>query len=417
MEEKDMEGKSMETRKTWAGPGVLRPLSDPVAQTPLRKKYDQLVNMARLIIERPDGMLVIYVRMKKLNEREMRPGETEIWQAAENKDFKKVRQLAEALLDEDPEYGWGYFYLVMAECEADGLIALSNHIIAPDGLLVCEEEPEGWHDARRSYKRALRFADENLTQAVSFMEDLNNSLLLCKKAEKALAKQSYESAIMFCAQMPIMNFNGSEEMVDKAIRAIFEQCKQAEFARMKELGRDLEQEVKTRHPAEYKTWTDKKSRTITANVKRHGAKKSTFWLALVSLVLSPLTLIAFMPVSLLTIAFAWESTRDEFYFLRGMLEFMGLAFVSFLIGEPLGIFSSFVHQSIVTAALVLGSLWFLKCGLSALKFNRLCDDLIPYNNNVIRPLNDAVREELAAEYETAPEAAAQLKEWSKWYEW
>ncbi len=412
-----MEEKKMDTRKTWAGPGVLRPLSDPVAQTPLREKYDKLLEIARLIMEQPDGTLVIYVKLKQINERKMRPGEEEIWQAAGDKDFKKVRQLAEALLDEDPEYGWGYFYLVMSECEADSFIALSKYIAIPDGFLVCKEEPEGWHDARRSYKRAGRFADENLQKAFSFMEDLNNSLLFCKKAETALAKQSYESALMFCMQMPIMNFNDSEEVVDKAIRAIFEQCKKAEFARMKELGRTLEQEIKTRYPAEYGTWADKNSRTITATVKRHGAKKPTFWLALISLIFSPLTLTSNMPLSLLMLGFAWETTRDVFHFLRGILTVIGLGFAVFIIGEPLGIFPNFVYQLIITAALILGSLWFLKCGLGALRFNRLYDDLIPYNNNVIRPLNDAVREELAAEYETVPEAAAQLKEWSKWYEW
>ena len=80
-------------------------------------------------------------------------------------------------------------------------------------------------------------------------------------------------------------------------------------------------------------------------------------------------------------------------------------------------FSSIVHLLIVTIAIVLGSLWFLKCGQSALKFNKLYDDLIPYDNNVIKPLNDAIREELAAEYETVPGVEAQLGEWSKWYQW
>ena len=52
-----------------------------------------------------------------------------------------------------------------------------------------------------------------------------------------------------------------------------------------------------------------------------------------------------------------------------------------------------------------------------MKFNKLYDDLIPYDNNVIKPLNDAIREELAAEYETVPGVEAQLGEWSKWYQW
>ncbi len=416
-EKRTKKDKIMEEKKNWKAPGALRPLSDTVAQTPLREKYDKLLEMARLMMERPDGVMVIYIKMTEINQRRMRPGEAEIWQAADEKNFKRIRQLAEALLDEDSRYGWGYLYLVMAECKAESPVALSKYIMAPDGLLVCQEEPEGWHEARRSYKRAQRFADESLQKMFALMEDINKSLLLCKKAETELTKKNYEAVLITCIQMPFTNFAGSEQLVDKAVRAIFNQCKEAEFNRIKELDQNLEKAVRDRHPAEYGTWNQKNTETITANLKRHGAKKPTFWLALLSLVLSPLCLRFYMPVSLLFLGFAWETTRDDFHLLRGFLTFMGLGFVTFLIGEPLGIFSSIVHLLIVTIAIVLGSLWFLKCGQIALKFNKLYDDLIPYDNNVIKPLNDAIREELAAEYETVPGVEAQLGEWSKWYQW
>lgn len=404
----------MEEKKNWKDPGTLRPPGDPVAQTPLRQKYDKLLEMARLMMERPEGVMVVYLKMKEINQRQMRPGEAEIWQAAAEKDFKRVRQLAEALLDEDSQYGWAYLYLVMVECRAESPVELSRHIMAPDGLLVREEEPEEWHDARRSYKRARRFADESLQKMLALMEDFNKSLVLCKKAEDQLAKKNYEAALVSCSQMPFMNFADSEQVVDKAIRAIFQQCKEAEFKRMKELGLNLEQAVKDRHPAEYGTWSQKNSQTIEATLKRHGAKQPTFWLALFSLLISPACLFSFMPLSLFLLGFAWETTRDDFHFLRGVLVSVGLMFVAFVIGEPLGIPGA-IHLLIVTIAIVLGSLWFLKCGQSALKFNRLYDDLIPYDNNVIKPLNDAIKGELEAEYETVPGAAAQLAEWSKWY--
>lgn len=407
----------MEDTLKWEEPGTLRPLSDPIAQTPQRKSYETLKKAARMILESYNWDVVTYARLQQIKKKEMMPGETMIWEAMDQDNFKEIERLAEKLLDEEPEYGWGYFYQLVADCRISGSpLCLYSYLSLPNGVLVSENEPEGYHKARRCYSRAKRYADDSLKKMFDLLEDLVKSNQFYEKAKSALEKQQYESVISCCLQMPILKYLDCGEFVEKAIQELYNECKKAEFACLKESDYSLEKTVKEKNPSLYDQWITQSNRLWSIAAKEHGAETSTLVLAIIALVLSVVGFIP-VPIYMLLLGFALETTLLEFHFFRGLL--FGIIFTGITMAPGLmaGITDHWYYILGMKAVGVLLSLWFLRCGIYNQKYKTCKAELNHWSKENICPISDGILRELAEEYENVPGLEEQLNGWKRNCRW
>ncbi|MCI8694243.1 MAG: hypothetical protein HFH91_16275 [Lachnospiraceae bacterium] len=408
----------MEETSKWKEPGTLRPLSDPIAQTPQREIFETQKKAAKMILESYDWDTVIYARLQRIKKKEMKPGEEKIWEAMDAADFNETRRLAEKLLDEEPEYGWGYFYQLITECRiSEGPLGLYPCLYPPNGVLVSENEPEGYHKARRCYNRAQRFADESLTEMFGLLEDLVKSNQFYEKAQNAMEKQNYKDVMFFCLKMPIRKYLDSGDFVEKAIQELYNGCKKAEFTRLKESGFKLEQVVKEKNPALYDQWLTQANRLWSIASREHGAETSTLILAIIALVFSVVSFTP-VPVFMLLLGFALETTLLEFHFFRGLLLGVFFTGVTMAPGLMAGITDHWYYISGMKAVGILVSLWFLRCGIYSQKYKAYNVQLQRWNAENIRPISEGILEEIAEEYKIMPDLEDQFDAWRRncrWY--
>ena len=175
--------------------------------------------------------------------------------------------------------------------------------------------------------------------------------------------------------------------------------------------------MKEKNPALYDQWLTQASHLWHLATRGHDAETSTLVLAIIALVFSVVSFTP-VPVFMLLLGFALETTLLEFHFFRGLLLGVFFTGVTMAPGLMTGITDHWYYILGMKAVGILVSLWFLRCGVYSQKYKAYNVQLQRWNAENIRPISEGILEEIAEEYKIMPDLEDQFDAWRRncrWY--
>lgn len=329
--------------------------------------------------------------------------ETEILNGLEQQEYAQTLEKVEDMLDEAPEYGWAYYYQLLATQKA-----------ANTAKLV-EVLPKNY-EKLLMYRRALRFADASMKAELNRLKELFQYHQLWSQAKAAMESGDWILVEDNCRKLKelVGSYRNSAVMLECAGVCIQRKNLTLEYEKRVGDGKTyVEREVKRRNPGLYNSYKASRNKAENIGYKNkkkleRGETKKQFACIAVAFVIQIVLCIGRMDMAdselagvwAIALALTWEFGAVDFSVVRTII-LTAVCFFGALIADEFGLYFKFgeVYLSFACVFTALVFLFYLRRFPNKRKEDKCYARVGDIVASQLKPLEDTIYRELKEQYE------------------